>query len=417
MMPMLALSARSAWHRRLVLALVAASIALSSFLLLTLERVRTDLRDGFAQSVSGTDLIVGPRGGALQLLLHSVFHVGAPTNTLQWKSAQAVGAHPSVAWWVPLAFGDTVRGFPVVGTTAAFFQRFRHGDRQPLALAAGRWFGAEHDAVVGADVAQRLGLVAGSPLTLSHGDGAIAGNDHDEDPFTVVGVMRRTGTPVDRSVYIPLEGLHELHRHDPTGLALPSLSAQHDSAAAAAPTLNAMFVGLHQRTAVFALQRDVAAYRGEPLMAVLPGVALDELWQVVGAGEQALQAASVLVAAVSLAGLMAVILAGLEPRRRELAILRAVGARPAQIVALVLGEGLLLTLVAAAAGLLLHFAAVAALAQPLRLHTGLALTPGLPDARGWWLLGAIVAGGAAASLWPALRACRLSLADGLMPRT
>jgi putative ABC transport system permease protein len=415
MMPMAMLAIRSAWHRRLVLSLVAASMALSAFLLLTLERVRADLRDGFAQSVSGTDLVVGPRGSGLQLLLQSVFHVGAATNAIRWRSAEAVAAHPAVAWTIPLAFGDTVQGFPVVATTPAFLERFRHGDRRALALAQGRWFDGGHGAVLGADVARQLSLAVGGTLTLAHGDGALAENDHDDEPFTVSGVLERTGTPVDRAVYVPLAAMQSLHRPKLGGIELPVMPRL-DGAAPEGPPLNAVLVGLRQRAAVFAVQRDVSEMRTEPLMAVLPGVALDELWQVVGAGERALQAASALVAVVSVAGLMAVILAGLEPRRRELAILRAVGARPSQIVGLLLAEGALLTLAAMAIGLAAHFAAVAALAEPLRLRTGLSLTLAWPGAEAWLTMAAILFGGVVASLVPALRACRLSLADGLVPK-
>lgn len=98
---------KSAWNRRFTLALTVLSIALSTFLLLGVERIRTELRDNFSASVSGTDLIVGARTGSSQLLLYSVFRIGAATNNMQWQSVQALAAHPGVDWVVPLSLGDS----------------------------------------------------------------------------------------------------------------------------------------------------------------------------------------------------------------------------------------------------------------------------------------------------------------------
>lgn len=119
---LLGLAARSAWSRRFVLALIVLSIALSTFLLLGIERLRQDVRQNFAQAVSGTDLIVGPRTGAVQLMLYAVFRVGSATNNIGWDSAQALAAQRQVAWTVPIALGDSHRGFAVVGTTPAYFE-------------------------------------------------------------------------------------------------------------------------------------------------------------------------------------------------------------------------------------------------------------------------------------------------------
>lgn len=419
MTALLGLAARSAWNRRFVLSLVVASIALSTLLLLAIERIRHDVRQNFAQSISGTDLVVGARTGPVQLLLYSVFRIGNATNNISWKSAQAVAALPAVAWTVPISLGDSHRGFAVVGTTGDYFRHFRHGERQPLAFARGRAFDAVFEAVLGADVAERLGYGIDAKIVLSHGDGTFSANDHADKPFTVVGVLARTGTPVDRSVHIPLAGLEAIHLDWMAGVPLPGLKIGAEQALRRDLTpraVTALLVGLRQRTAVFATQRRIAEYRDEPLMAVLPGVALDELWDLVGAGERALLLMSGLVAVVSVAGLVAVILAGLDQRRRELAILRAVGAGPRTVAALLALEGGLVTLAGigvgiAAAALLLVAAAPWVLAQ-----YGLVLRPlALGTNEGQWLA-LLAAGGLLASAVPGWRAYRLSLADGLQAR-
>jgi putative ABC transport system permease protein len=420
---LLSLAARSAWNRRYVLSLVVASIALATLLLLTIERVRQDVRQGFAQAVSGTDLIVGARTGPVQLLLYSVFRIGNATNNIGWASAEAVGAMPGVAWTVPISLGDSHRGFPVVGTTRAYFDRFAYGDGRRLALAQGRVWAegvdGVYEAVLGADVAARLGHAPGARLVLSHGDGRMAANDHADKPFTVVGVLARTGTPVDRSVHVPLEGLEAIHLDWIAGVPLPSLRTTPEQALQRdlqPKAVTALLVGLERRTAVFSVQRRIADFRAEPLMAVLPGVALDELWTLVGAGERALLLVATLVAIVSSAGLVAVILAGLEQRRRELAILRAVGAGPRVVALLLAIEGSLVT----AAGVLLGLAATAlalAAAAPWALaEHGIVLRPlalGAAEAR-WIAL--LLAGGVLASAVPGWRAYRIALADGLQPR-
>jgi putative ABC transport system permease protein len=419
MTPLLTLAARSAWNRRFVLALVVLSIALSTFLLLGIERIRADVRENFAQSVSGTDLIVGARTGAVQLLLYSVFRIGSATNNIRWSSVQAIAQNPAVAWTVPLSLGDSHRGFAVVATTGDYFQHFRHGDAQPLALAQGRPFGAVFEAVLGAEVAERLGYRIGDRLVLSHGDGLMAANDHADKPFTVAGILQRTGTPVDRSVHIGLDGMEALHLDWIAGAPLPGLAvpaAQAGQRDLTPRRVTALLVGLKQRTAVFSVQRAIAGFTPEPLMAILPGVALDELWQVVGIGERGLLAMSVLVSLVSLAGLVAVILAGLNERRRELAILRAVGAGPRQLLLLLAAEGALVTLCGVVLGLLACLLAVAALGGWTAARWGLPLHLQAPSAHEGLLLAGVLAAGLLASLVPGLRAYRLALADGLSPR-
>jgi putative ABC transport system permease protein len=410
---------RSAWNRRFTLALTVLSIALSTFLLLGVERIRTELRQNFSSSVSGTDLIVGARTGSTQLLLYSVFRIGAATNNLQWKSVQALAAHPGVAWVVPVSLGDSHRGFSVLATTPAYFERLRYGNRQPLRLREGKPFAELFDAVVGAEVADALGYRVGQQITLAHGSGELDVSDHADKPFTVVGVLARTGTPVDRTVHIGLEAMEAIHLEWVGGAPMPGLKIPAEQVRKfdlAPKAVTAVLVGLKNRAAVFAVQRWVSTYGGEPLMAILPGVALDELWRVVGVGENALLLMSALVALVSLAGLVSVVMAGLNERRRELAVLRAVGASLRHVLALLALEGALVTLLGVLLGVVATVLGVACLSPWLQSHFGLALRLTEPTANEWLLLASVLAAGWLASLLPGLRAYRLSLADGLSPR-
>jgi putative ABC transport system permease protein len=416
MKPIVGMAARSAWNRRFALSLVVFSIALSTFLLLGMERVRKDMRAHFSNAVSGTDLIVGARAGSVQLLLYSVFRIGAASNNIRWASAEAVAKHPQVAWTVPISLGDSHRGFAVVGTTADYFRHFRYGDRAALAFASGQSFSKPFEAVLGADVAESLRYRAGDRIVLAHGDGALEENDHADKPFTVVGVLTRTGTPVDRSVHIDLESMGALHAEEMGSGSFLSGGGKLKNEPDPISSITALLVGLKSRAAVFSVQRWVADYRAEPLQALLPGVALDELWALVGIAERSLLAMGAMVFVVGLAGMVAVILAGLDERRRELAILRAVGAAPRHIMALLSLEAALITLGGVLAGVFATYAATAALSGWAQSRFGIALRLEPPGAGEWTVVAAMIAAGLLAGLLPGLRAYRLSLADGLSPR-
>ncbi|MDR2365739.1 MAG: ABC transporter permease [Zoogloeaceae bacterium] len=417
------LAAASAWNRRGALVFTVLAIALAVTLMLGIERLRADARASFLHSVTGVDLVVGARTGPVQLMLYSVFRMGGATHDIGWKSAQWVMRDPAVAWAVPLALGDSLKGFPVLGTTLDYFRHFRFGAGKALTFAEGRAFADDieglYETVLGAEVAARLKLKTGDAIVLAHGSGENVTHEHADKPFRVVGTLAATGTPVDRSVHVSLAAIEAIHLDWQGGAPTPGFSIPADMARKfdlTPKTVTALLVGLKSRAVVFQAQRRINAYRDEALMAVLPGVALDELWQIVGLAARALSAVSFLAAAAGLAGLTAVILASLNERRRELAILRANGASPRDIFLLLAVEGVLLTTLGLIAGFAL-LTCVGALAAPwLMRGYGLQIQPLALDASSLGYLLAIWTTGLAASLFPGWRAYRLSLADGLQPR-
>ncbi|MDP5238729.1 ABC transporter permease [Uliginosibacterium sp. 31-16] len=416
---LLRLALASAWNRRYALGLTLFSIALAATLLLGVERVRAGAREGFSSALAGTDLVVGARGSSVHLLLYSVFRIGEPTPNLSWAAAQRIAAHPAVAWTVPISLGDAHRGFPVVGTLPDYFKRYRFGDGQALRLTQGRAFDGLFEAVIGAGVARELGYALDAPIVLAHGSPELEGAEHSDKPFRVVGILAPTGTPVDRSVHISLASMEAIHLDWQGGMPLPGLAVPPELVQKfdlTPKSITAQLVGLKRRSDVFRLQRELNEVPGEALSAAMPGVALDQLWQMLEVGERALQAVSALVAAVSLAGLMAVILAGLDARRRELAILRSVGARPREVLALLILEGLGVTLAGCLLGLTLLQLAVWLGGAWLQSRFGLVLAGVWPEQAEWLRLGGIAATGLLASLLPAWRAYQISLADGLSPR-
>ncbi|MFZ1181291.1 MAG: FtsX-like permease family protein [Herbaspirillum sp.] len=412
------LAVRSAWSRRFTLGLMLLAIALSSAMLLGIERVRHEVRAGFSQSVSGTDLVVGARTSAVQLMLYAIFRIGGVTNNMGWDSAQKLAKNPAVAWTIPLSLGDSHRGFPVLATNGDYFTHFHYGDGQALQFAEGHVFDSVFDTVIGAEVAQRLHYRLGDRIVLSHGIGSPRLTDHANKPLTITGILARTGTPVDRTVHIGLDAMEAIHLDWGGGAPMPGLSiapALVKKFDLTPKTVTAVLVGLKNRAAVFGVQRDIADDSSEALMAVLPGVALDELWQVVGVGENALLVVSGMVVIVGLAGLLSAILASLGERRRELAVLRSVGARPADIFLLLALEGLTVMLAGVLLGIVLLTLALFALGPFLSAQFGVTLHTTLPAVSEWQLLLWTVLAGFVTNLLPGLRAYRLSLTDGLTP--
>lgn len=403
--------------RAVTVAMTILAIALSVALFLGVEKVRTGAKASFADTISGTDLIVGARSGSVQLLLYSVFRIGNATNNLTWESYQDIAARPEVDWIVPISLGDSHRQFRVMGTTTAFFERYKYRTGQSLAVERGVIMDDLFDAVIGADVAATLGYDVGDPIVVAHGLASFI--EHDDQPFRVSGILQKTGTPVDRTVVVSLEAIEAIHVDWRSGARIPGQSTPAEvirQMTLEPQAVTAALVGVKSRLQVFNLQRAINEYPQEPLLAILPGVALQELWQIVGIAETALIAVSGMVVVTALIGMMATIFSSLSERRREMAIFRAMGARPRVILSLLVLEAAMMAAIGALIGLALLYVSLL-FAQPLvDAAFGLWLPIEAPTLRELWVLIGVVAAGAIVSLVPAIRAYRMSLADGMMIR-
>lgn len=414
---MLKLALSSLWARRLTATLTMLAVAISVTLLLGVERVRTQARESFASTVSGTDLIVGARSGQVNLLLYSVFRLGNPTNNVGWDAYQEIAKLRGIAWTIPLSLGDSHKGFRVLGTSGDYFKYLRYGRNQPLQLSEGRPFTTPFEAVLGAEVAKKLGYRLDQSIVIAHGAGNTSFSLHDNLPFKVVGILAPTGTPVDRTVHVPLAGIEAIHLGWDSGRHSKSVTAEQALAQDLTPkTITAFMVGLNQRILAFQLQRTINTWRSEPLMAILPGAALQELWSLMSVAETALSVIAGFVVVAGLIGMLTTLLAGLNERRRELAILRSLGARPLHLFALLALEAAALTTAGLLVGVLLLYGAEA-LAMPWLLDRyGLQLILSWPSERELWLLALVWISGLVIGLLPAWRAYRYSLSDGMSIR-
>ena len=416
----LRLALQSLLNRWVTALLTVLAIAISVMLLLGVEKVRTGARQSFADTISGTDLIVGARSGSLNLLLYSVFRIGNATNNVTWKSYQDIAKQPEVAWIVPLSLGDSHHGFRVLGTNKDYFTRYKFRGGQSMTFSAGGPFNDLFDAVIGADVAKGLGYKLGDKIIIAHGIGSVSFVEHEDKPFRVAGILEKTGTPIDRTVHVSLEAIEAIHADWQNGAPVPgeNISAADVRKMDLTPrAITAALVGLKSKLATFKMQRAINDYSDEPLSAIMPGVALQELWGLVGTVETALSAISAMVVATALLGMVTMILTTLNERRREMAILRSVGATPGTVMGLLAAEGGLLTLAGVVLGTVGLYV-VLIIARPYIDHAyGLSLGIEPLRADEWLKLALIVVAGFLAGLLPAIRAYRLSLADGMLVRT
>jgi len=410
---------KSLLNRRFTAGLTIISIALSITLLIGVERLRSEARSSFANTISGTDLIVGARSGTVQLLLYSVFRIGDATNNMSWQSYEDLSRHPKVKWSVPLSLGDSHRGYRVLGTNQDYFKYYRFAKDKKLMFKQGIPFSDLYDAVVGAEVAKKLGYKLGDRIVLAHGASDVKFARHDDKPFQVVGILQHTGTPVDRTVHVSLQAIEALHVGWKSGAPIPglSISAEHTKKMQLKPkAITAALVGLKSKIATFQLQRFVNEYPHEPLSAILPGVALFQLWDMIGIAENALLIVSGFVVVVGLFGMLTALLTSLNERRREMAILRSVGARPAHVFTLIMGEAGFLTVMGVMIGLAILYG-VLWIAQPVIEHQfGIFIPISGISTYESILLAIVIAAGFVIGCIPSYRAYRLSLADGLSLR-
>lgn len=522
-MLILRLALASLRSRKLTTALTVASIALSVTLLVGIETVRAGVRDSFAGTIRGVDLIVGARGGTLQVLLSSVFGIGSPSGSVQLRTMERWQQHPAVKWVVPYSLGDSHRGFRVVGTTTEFYERYRFRKDGRITFAAGRAAQADSEVVVGSEVAERLKYEVGTPVVVTHGLRDIGTSNHDAHPFRVVGILERTFTPIDRSVYVTLEGIEAMHeesegaagvtgvqgagsgkpaagsRNDaiieankrraavipkapPAGvpMAMPGaepppagapmvmpgaapppgtplvmpgsepppqvveqVKAAAEQARAAAKAratppaaqvpeaaeaeaeeehdhgddqITAFFVGTKNRFEALMLQREMNTDLVEPLTAIIPGVALGELWQNIGSAEVGLRVIAIFAVAISITGMLVALYSSLEARRREMAILRAIGAGPRTILSLLVLESTLLAFLGCVIGVAIVYGGLAIAQSPIEQRFGIHLALRALGETEYIYLAMVMAAGMLIGFVPAWKAYRTSLVDGLSPR-
>ncbi|WP_338635112.1 ABC transporter permease [Spirobacillus cienkowskii] len=403
MISLFKIAIKSLWNRKISFFLIVFSMALSVMLFLTVEKIRDGAKEGFSSVISQTDLIVGARGSGMELLLYSVFHIGNPIHNVSWQTYNIIKDNPAVKWTIPLSFGDSFFGFRVVATDLNFYEHYRFHGNKWIELKEGTLPKKIFDVVLGADVAKKKNLKLGDRIELSHGvaDGPSI-HHHSENPFLVVAILKETGTPVDRALFISLEGTEAIHRE-----------ASHRDEQFKVKELSAFLLGMRSRIGALGMQRDINNYTKEPIMAIIPGVTLNQFWQIVDYIEVVFQLVSGLVVVIGLVGMMVSLYAALDSRRREMAILRAVGAGISSVVFLLVIESFIFGVLGCVLGYMLSYIAVF-IVQPILLEKFGVFVPFLSvQLHEYYYLLLVLILSCVLGLVPARRAYKDSLTDGL----
>ncbi|GHF00705.1 ABC transporter permease [Thalassotalea profundi] len=380
------LALKSLIARKGSIALSIMAMAISIFVLLGVEHIRHQTKESFSNTVSGVDLIVGARTGSLNLLLYSVFKIGNPTNNISWQSFKAISTNPKVNWAIPLSLGDSHKGYRVLGTTSEYFQHFSYGKQHKLLLSKGKTFEDTFDVVLGAQVAAKLGYQLGERIVLAHGISRTSFSMHNDKPFKVVGILTPTGTPVDQTLHVSLQGIEAIHTNWQSSGQHKKNSPEKITDQLQPKSITAFMLGLNSKMTTFRLQREINHYAQEPLLAILPGVALSELWQMMTILENTLFLVSVLVFISACLGMSALLLSSIRERTSEIQLLRVIGAPPAFLFILIELEAFFITLISIVLGAGLLTVGLFSMQEFLVTYFGLHINTNILSLRNFYLM-------------------------------
>ena len=411
---LLKLTFNSLYARLLTVGMTVFAISLSLMLYMSVEKLRTSAYTSFTDTISQTDLIVGARTSSVQLLLYSVFRIGNATNNITWESYEDVINKKEVAWSVPISLGDSHKGFRVMGTNSEFFKRYKFRGGQSIELEKGNNLDDLYDVIIGAGVAEKLNYSVGTPLIVSHGLQSFS--DHDDQPFRVSGILAKTGTPVDNTVIVSLEAIEAIHVDWSTGAKIPGQITPVEEIRQmdlSPKNITAALIGVNSKLQIFQLQRWINEYPEESLSSILPGVALQELWRIVGVVENLLLGISVTVIFTTLIGMTAIIFSSLNERRREMAIWRAMGASPKVVIGLLMLEAFIISVMSIIVSTVMLFLTLYVLQPWIDNTYGILVNIETLAVKDIYIFMLFILSASLVSLIPAIRAYWFSINDGM----
>ena len=411
---LLKLTINSLYARLLTVSMTVLAISLSLMLYLSVEKLRSSAYTSFTNTISQTDLIVGSRTGSVQLLLYSVFRIGNATNNITWESYEDIINRDEIKWSVPISLGDSHKGFRVMGTNADFFKRYKYRGGRSLKIEEGKYFADLYDVVIGFGVAEKLGYNISTPLIVSHGLKSFL--EHDDQPFKVSGILAKTGTPVDNTIIVSLEAIEAIHVDWSSGAKIPGKDTPIDQIRKmdlSPSNITAVLLGVNSKLTIFQLQRWINEYPEEALTSILPGVALQELWRIVGVVENILLGISSIVILTTLMGMTAIVFSSLSERRREMAIWRAMGASPKIIIGLLMLEAFIISTVSVVVSTILLFILLYFIQPWIDSTYGILVTIEMLSLNDIYIFILFILAAMIVSLIPAMRAYWFSINDGM----
>ena len=411
---LLKLTLSSLYARLLTVGMTVFAISLSLMLYLSVEKLRSSAYTSFTDTISQTDLIVGSRTSSVQLLLYSVFRIGNATNNITWESYEDIVNRDEVDWAVPISLGDSHKGFRVMGTTSDFFEKYKYRGGQSIVINKGNYFSDLYDVVIGAGVAEKLNYELETPLVVSHGLQSFT--KHDDQPFKVAGILEKTGTPVDNTVIVSLEAIEAIHVDWSSGTKIQGQTTPVDQIRQmdlSPKNITAALIGVNSKLQIFGLQRWINEYPEEALSSILPGVALQELWRIVGVVENLLLSISIVVIFTTLVGMAAIVFSSLNERRREMAIWRAMGASPKIVIGLLMLEALIISVLSVMVSVIFIYTLLFFMQPWIDSNYGILVNVEMISSKDILIFMLFIIASLIVSLLPALRAYWFSINDGM----
>ena len=465
---------QSLLNRWLSCLLIILTLAFSISLFFTVSRIQESVRSSFQNTISGVDSVVAARGGDLQILLNSVFLIGEPNSTIRWGTFKDITDNNKMNWAVPITLGDSHKGYRVIGTTNNYFKEIKYSSGKNIEFLSGNSFNDVFDVVLGNAVANKLKYNLGAEIIITHGlsdvgevhtfssekenhsdhadhddhadeehdnhddhvdhddhakheehdnhedhaDEGHEGHNHENLGFKVTGILKPTGTPIDNAVYISLAGIEAMHTGWIGNQKVIDVSIEQIMQSELKPkTISAIFVSLKNRTQVFQFQRDVLNYKEEAISSVMPGITLSRLWALTGNVDKAFKIITFFIIIIALLGMIAMTIAGLNGRRREMAILRSVGASPTNIVSLLLVESIIISLISCAIGYILMIIIFSIGKDYLQNNYGIFINSFSIKNYDLQMIISIICAALIATIVPAIQIYKNTLRDGLNVRS
>jgi len=465
---------QSLLNRWLSCLLIILTLAFSISLFFTVSRIQESVRSSFQNTISGVDSVVAARGGDLQILLNSVFLIGEPNSTIRWSTFKDITDNNKMNWVVPITLGDSHKGYRVIGTTNNYFKEIKYSSGKNIEFLSGNSFNDVFDVVLGNAVANKLKYNLDAEIIITHGlsdvgevhtfrsekenhsdhadhddhadeehdnhddhvdhddhakheehdnhedhaDEGHEGHNHENLGFKVTGILKPTGTPIDNAVYISLAGIEAMHTGWIGNQKVIDVSIEQIMQSELKPkTISAIFVSLKNRTQVFQFQRDVLNYKEEAISSVMPGITLSRLWALTGNLDKAFKIITFFIIIIALLGMIAMTIAGLNGRRREMAILRSVGASPTNIVSLLLVESIIISLISCAIGYILMIIIFSIGKDYLQNNYGIFINSFSIKNYDLQMIISIICAALIATIVPAIQIYKNTLRDGLNVRS
>ena len=392
----LSLVLRYLQHRALATSLTIITFAAGIAVIVALVLINTQVQADFDRNLKGIDLVVSGKGSPLQIILSTMFHIDTPTGNIPIQEAQALEQNPMVAHAIPMALGDNYNGFRIVGTNADYVAHY-HGE-----IAQGRFYTQQMEAVLGSDVAAHYPHAIGDKIIGAHG--LVNSDDlHTDFPYTIVGILKPTGSVLDRLVLTPVESVWHVHEHpdadDPEEVAYKHEHPENE--------LTALLIQYRSPLAVAQLPRMIN--KNSAMQAAVPAFEVARLSGFMGVGADTLRVFGFFLMGLAGASIFAALYQAMDERRYDLALMRSFGASPGKLAGMVLLESLLVASIGVVLGLLVGHGLVELAARWLSAHKHITISGGYVVVEEAYLLAAALVIAALAALIPALRVYRIDI--------